>query len=124
MASEREEIELDYDKQQQQLNNIIMRKSKRVERLREDAIHPIVARINKLVMDRDKGYFPQPLDASFDTETMFQRTPMAISTPRTRQKLVQFKTTKNAQKLQLNGFRPIPMDGKVKLVIPKLAQSR
>lgn len=124
MMAEREALDKDYDKQQNQLNNIINRKIKRVERQREEVIHPINARINKLVMDRDKGYFPDPLDASFDTETMFQRTPMAISTPRTRQKLVQFRCTKNTQKLQLNGFKAIPMDPKVKLIVPKLAQSR
>jgi len=74
------------------------------EKLKKD-IEKIYARISKLEYDKERGFFPEHNESPLDEDTRASHAPMALSTPRTREKYLEFRQSVPFKKLVLKPIR-------------------
>lgn len=118
LRKEREEIDANYFKQKENLERITNDKITKIECRTDSTMYATENRIRKLEMDMKIENFPEPKETAFDIEAKALNVPMAILTPRTRQKYLQFKEKPQFKKLKIHGRTSL--SNAPKIVIPRI----
>ena len=86
--------------EQKILNDLAVKYSREEQNLR--------TRLCKLTIDREKGNFREPTQSTLKESPRTAQIPMALTTPRTRKKLLSFRNSTTAPKLGLKPIRTRP----------------